>query len=132
MLYIIQVEPYLKGSQRRPLRHLIRIISISLICVISLLESQWVGIIPGLISLIAIGAGLSLKTRAFLYIGTATFVINIVNQLIILNSVYSFLKWIVVLIGGLIFIWGAANFETRRDQILSLFQNSLQELDRWE
>ncbi|AMW27283.1 hypothetical protein H6G58_16305 [Arthrospira platensis FACHB-971] len=132
MLYILQVEPYLKGSQRRPLRHLIRILSISLICVISLLESQWVGIIPGIISLIAIGAGLTIKTRAFLYIGTATFIINIVNQLIILNSVYSFIKWIVVFIGGLMFIWGAANFETRRDQILSLFQNSLQELDRWE
>lgn len=132
LLYLVQVEPSLQGYHRKPTRHLIRIVSISAISLVSLLESQWVGLLPGLISLTAILAGLTLKTRAFLYIGTATFMINIVNQLIILNSVYSFLKWIVVFIGGLIVIWGAANFENRRDQMVSLFHNSMEQLDKWE
>ncbi|NEP04635.1 MULTISPECIES: hypothetical protein [Okeania] len=64
-----------------------------------------------------------LPTRAFLYIGTVTFFINAFNQLIILNSLYSFFKWSIGLIVGIVFIWIAASFETRREQINNLLQN---------
>lgn len=132
LLYFVQVEPYLKGSHRRQIRHLIRCLSVGLICVVALLESQWTGIVPGAIALAVIFLGLAFRTRAFLYIGTATFLINAFNQLIILNSIYSFLKWVIGFIVGLIFIWIAANFETRREQIVSLLQNWFAELENWE
>ncbi len=82
--------------------------------------------------MVAIFAGLGLRVRAFLYIGTATFLINACNQLIILNSTYSFLKWVIGFIVGLCLIWIAANFETRREQIFALFQDKSTEFDQWE
>jgi hypothetical protein len=33
---------------------------------------------------------------------------------------------------GLVLIWIAANFETRREQILSLLQDKSTEFDEWE
>jgi hypothetical protein len=131
-LYIAQVDSSLKHPQQRQNRHLIRCIATGLICVTALFTHQWTGIIPGLFSLIAIFSGLGLKIRAFLYVGTATFLINACNQLIILNSTYSFLKWIIGFMIGLLFIWIAANFETRREQVASLFQDRFTEFDHWE
>ena len=131
-LYIAQVDSSLKHPQKRQNRHIIRCVATGLICVTALFTHQWTGIIPGIFSLIAIFAGLGLKIRAFLYIGTATFLINACNQLIILNTTYSFLKWIIGFMIGLCFIWIAANFETRRDQVISLFQDRVTEFDDWE
>lgn len=132
LLYLVQVEPHLKGTNRRQIRHFIRCLSVGLICWVALLESQWMGIVPGAIALATIFLGLAFRTRAFLYIGTATFLINAFNQLILLNSIYSFLKWVIAFIIGLILMWIAANFETRREQLVSLLQNWLAELDNWE
>jgi hypothetical protein len=42
------------------------------------------GILPGILSLVAIFAGLALRIRAFLYLGTFTFVANAFYQLVIL------------------------------------------------
>jgi hypothetical protein len=131
-LYIAQVDNSLKHSQQRQTRHLIRCIATGIICITALFSYQWTGIIPGIFSLIAIFAGLGLRVRAFLYIGTATFLINACNQLIIINSTYSFLKWVIGFIVGLVLIWIAANFETRREQILSLLQDKSTEFDEWE
>ncbi|MEL7036311.1 MAG: hypothetical protein AAFO04_11915 [Cyanobacteria bacterium J06592_8] len=131
-LYFAQVDPDLQYSEQKQLRHWIRIFGLGMICVAALLTSQWTGILPGLISLIAIFIGLGLKIRAFLYVGTATFLINAVNQLLILNSIYSFFKWIVGFIVGLVLIWIAANFETRREQIITALQNWIAELNEWE
>ncbi|MDY7021390.1 MAG: hypothetical protein SWJ54_08505 [Cyanobacteriota bacterium] len=131
-LYFAQVDPDLQHSEQRQLRHWIRIFGIGMICITALLTSQWSGVLPGLISLIAIFIGLGLRIRAFLYVGTATFLINAVNQLLILNSIYSFFKWIVGFIIGLILIWIAANFETRREQIITALQNWIVELNEWE
>jgi hypothetical protein len=103
-----------------------------MICVAALLTNQWTGILPGFISLIAIFIGLGLRIRAFLYVGTVTFLINAVNQLLILNSIYSFFKWIIGFIVGLVLIWIAANFETRREQMIATLQNWVSELEEWE
>ncbi|MGB3533856.1 MAG: hypothetical protein WBA13_10110 [Microcoleaceae cyanobacterium] len=131
-LYIAQIDPSLKQPQKRQQRHWIRCLATGLICGAALFSYQWTGIIPGIFSLVAIFAGLGLRIRAFLYIGTATFLINACNQLIILNSTYSFLKWVIGFIVGLCLIWIAANFETRREQILSLLQDKSTDFEQWE
>ncbi|NEO54464.1 MAG: DUF2157 domain-containing protein [Okeania sp. SIO3B5] len=132
LLYIAKVDPILELSKNKNLRHNLRLFGSGIICFIALLENQWTGLLPGIISIIAIFAGLGLRTRAFLYIGTVTFLINAFNQLIVLNSLYSFFKWIIGLIVGIVFIWIAANFETRREQINNLLPNWIEKLEEWE
>jgi hypothetical protein len=132
LLYFSQVEPSLKLEQNRDLRHGLRVLGTGILSGTSLATSEGNGVVPGILNLIIIFVGLGLRIRAFLYIGTAIFLINIVNQLIILNSVYSFIKWIIVFILGVILIWIAANFETRREQLITLWNNWVAELQTWE
>lgn len=132
VLYFSQVEPSLKLEQNRDLRHGLRVLGTGILSGTSLATSEGNGVVPGILNLIIIFVGLGLRIRAFLYIGTAIFLINIVNQLIILNSVYSFIKWIIVFILGVILIWIAANFETRREQLITLWNNWVAELQTWE
>ncbi|VXD22741.1 conserved membrane hypothetical protein [Planktothrix serta PCC 8927] len=132
LLYFSQFEPILNLEQNRPWRHGFRLGATGLLCATSLLAHSATGILPGILSLIIIFAGLGLKIRAFLYMGTATFLINIVNQLIILNSIYSFMKWVISFILGLILIWIAATFETRREQLITLWNNWMAELETWD
>ncbi len=54
------------------------------------------------------------------------------NRSRVLNSLYSFVKWIIGLIVGIGLIWIAASFETRQEQINNLFHNWIEELERWE
>ncbi|MBD2485125.1 hypothetical protein [Planktothrix sp. FACHB-1365] len=132
LLYFAQFEPNLILEQNRPWRHGFRIFATSLFCGMSLITNQGIGILPGMLSLITIFAGLGFKIRAFLYIGTAIFLINIVEQLMILNAHYSFMKWVISFILGLILIWIAATFETRREQLIALWNNWMAELETWE
>ncbi len=132
LLYIAKVDPMLKLPKNRNIRHNLRMFGSGMICFVALLENQLTGLLPGIISVIVIFAGLGLRTRAFLYVGTVTFLINVFNQLILLNSIYSFFKWIIGLIVGIAFIWIAASFETRREQINNLLQNWIEELEEWE
>lgn len=130
VLYFARVEPDLKESAQKPIRHLIRLFASGTFCFVILFTHHW--LITGLISLGFIFAGLILRIRAFLYVGTVVFLFNAVNQLVILNALYSFLRWIVGLIVGILLIWIAATFETRREQIIAVLQNWLIELDHWE
>ena len=132
LLYVAQVEPNLKQQENREKRHYLRVIGSGLICFVALLDDGWTGIIPGVISMAVIFAGLGLRVRAFLYVGTATFLLNGFVQLVILSSDYSFLKWAIGLVVGIMFIWIAATFETRREQIAALLQNWVAELENWE
>lgn len=132
LLYFSQVEPSLKLEKNRDLRHGLRVLGSGLFCGTSLSNFQGTGILPGILSLVTIFVGLGLRIRAFLYIGTAIFLVNIVNQLMILNSVYSFIKWIILFILGVILMWVAANFETRREQLITLWNNWIAELQTWE
>lgn len=132
LLYFSQVEPSLKLEKNRDLRHGLRVLGTAVLSGTSMATSEGNGVVPGILNLIIIFAGLGLRIRAFLYIGTAVFLINIVNQLIILNSIYSFIKWIIVFILGVVLIWIAANFETRREQLITLWNNWMSELTTWE
>ena len=136
LLYIAQFDPELKHPEKRQLRHYLRLIGSGAIGFIALLHHQDTGftpgLIPGIISFITIFAGLVLRVRAFLFVGTATFLLTAFYQLIILISSYPFIKWVVGLIAGVIFIGMAANFETRSEQIKLMLRNSRQQLGEWE
>ncbi|MBK1989125.1 DUF2157 domain-containing protein [Sphaerospermopsis aphanizomenoides BCCUSP55] len=132
ILYIAQIDPQLKLPESKEIRHFVRIIGSGLICGWAVLLHQDSPYIPGIFSLIAIFAGLALRVRAFLYIGTAAFLSTSIYQLVIFSLRYSFLKWIVGLLVGILLIYIAANFETRRTQINSLLRSSNDKFQEWE
>lgn len=130
LLYIAQVDRYLQQPHQKPLRHIVRFLGSSIICLAALLTNQW--LLAGVFSVLAIFIGLAFKIRAFLYVGTATFLLNGLIQGLILNANYGFFKWLIGIIVGSIFIWIAANFETQREQINILVRNWINELVEWE
>ncbi|MCC5640221.1 DUF2157 domain-containing protein [Nostoc sp. CHAB 5844] len=132
LLYIAQVDPQLISPDYKASRHVLRLLGISLICGWAVLFHQNTVFIPGIISLIAIFAGLALRIRAFLYVGTATFITTSIYQLVIFSLRYPFLKWVVGLLVGILLIYIAANFETHRTQINSLLRNTNDEFQEWE
>ncbi|TVP61341.1 MAG: DUF2157 domain-containing protein [Nodularia sp. (in: Bacteria)] len=132
LLYVAQVDPLLRLPNYKTARYSLGLLGSSLICGWAILFHQQTPLIPGIFSLIAIFAGLALRTRAFLYIGTATFLITSSYQLVIFSFSYPFLKWIVGLLVGIILISVAANFETRRTQINTLLRSISDELQQWQ
>jgi hypothetical protein len=76
--------------------------------------------------------GLVLRVRAFLYVGTLTFIAQVVRLLWLFINQYSLLLWAVGIVIGLVFIWIAATFEARRNQVNGLVQYWLDELANWE
>jgi hypothetical protein len=132
LLYIAQFDTTLKQPQQRKNRHLLRLTGSGIICAIALLFYQETGLTPTIISLVAIFLGLALQIRAFLFVGTIAFLLAGFYQLVILSFEYSLAKWIIGLIAGITFIFIAANFEKRREEILRVLQNWLQKLEQWE
>uniref|UniRef100_UPI0035C99D15 DUF2157 domain-containing protein n=1 Tax=uncultured Nostoc sp. TaxID=340711 RepID=UPI0035C99D15 len=132
LLYIAQVDTQLKLPEYKAARHILRVLGSGLICGWAILFNQNPAWIPGIFSLIAIFTGLALRVRAFLYIGTATFLITTIYQSVIFSLQYSFLKWVVGLLVGILLIYIAANFETRRAQITSLIRSAIDEFQSWE
>ncbi|MBR8830993.1 MAG: hypothetical protein Cpurp_07310 [Chlorogloea purpurea SAG 13.99] len=131
ILYISTVDPILKG--RRQQRHNWRVAGSGLICVTALLFHQETGgLIPASISLLTLLVGLGFRVRAFLFVGTITFMLTVFYQLILLSWSYSFLKWAIGLLIGIIMISVAALFERLREQVMSLWNNVLQQLQSWE
>ncbi|MGB7444895.1 MAG: DUF2157 domain-containing protein [Coleofasciculaceae cyanobacterium] len=132
LLYIAQVDSLLRQPEQKQTRHLLRILASGIICLIAFLTHQDTGLVPGVISIVCIFAGLTLKIRAFLFVGTVTFLVNACYQLGLLIFDYPFSKWVIGLCVGIAFIWIAATFETRREQITALVRNWLGELQTWE
>ncbi|BAY16142.1 hypothetical protein NIES21_19650 [Anabaenopsis circularis NIES-21] len=132
LLYIAQIDPQLKLPEYKSSRHILRLIGMSFICGWAQFFHQNRVFIPGIFSLIAIFAGLALRIRAFLYVGTATFLITSIYQLVIFSLNYPFLKWVIGLLLGILLIYIAANFETHRTQINSLLRNTSNEFQEWE
>lgn len=132
VLYLAQVEPKLQESHNRKIRHYLRILGSSIINVPALVFHQETGLTPGIMSLLTVLVGLGLKIRAFLFVGTLTFMLTVFYQLVVLSFQYTLLKWIIGLVVGIVLITVAANFERRRVQMLNLFQNSLEQFNRWD
>jgi len=132
LLCLVWIEPTCQGRQGKSLRHLLRLLGTGIIASAALCFHHQTGILPGILSLVAIFAGLALRIRAFLYLGTFTFVANAFYQLVILISLYPLLKWIIGLLVGVSLLSIAGNFETRRTQLTSLLQNWLRDLQEWD
>jgi hypothetical protein len=130
LLYIAQLDTGLRQPEHKATRHSLRLIGAGLICGWAIIFNQ--PLIPGILSLIAIFAGLALRVRAFLYVGTASFFITSIYQLVIFCLRYPFLKWVVGLVVGILLISIAANFETRRTQLNSLLRNQGNGFQEWE
>jgi hypothetical protein len=131
-LYIPQVDPFLQQISQRDSRHNFRLLGSTVIGLTALVFYQKTGLIPALVGIVTLSLGLGTKIRAFLYVGTITFLGTGLYQLVIFNFQYSFAKWIIGLILGVLLIVLAANFEQRREQIQRVWQNYLDELERWD
>jgi hypothetical protein len=131
-LYIAQVDPELRLPPKRNWRHYLRLLGSGIICFVALGFHQDMGLIPGMISLVAIVAGLGLQIRAFLIVGTVTFIFTVLYQLVGFSFRYPFFKWIMLIIAGIIFISIVANIAKRREQILDLIQDWIEQWQEWE
>ena len=126
ILYIAQFDP----NRSRRLRHYLRIVGCSVICVATLFYPS--AIVSGAVAFIFIFIGLGLKIRAFLFTGTITLVLSVIYQLIILVMTYSFLKWIIGLLAGIGSIAIAARFERQRSLFNSQLKNYSDKLQNWQ
>ena len=141
LLYIAQVDPDLRSPTEREKRHWLRSLATGLICLTALYQSE-IGIsnfFPLLLGLLTSGlifcfilAGLLLQTRAYLYVGTATFILQLLRLLWRFIADYSLLLWAIGIVLGLLLIWVAATFEARRSQVNALLQYWVVELQGWE
>jgi hypothetical protein len=140
VLYLIQLEPELQNASDRDKRHLLRMLATGLICLTALYQAEveaqpaaiWFAILTLALSIGLIFSGLVLQTRAFLYVGTATFIVRVLRLLWLFISNYSLLLWAIGIVIGLIFIWVAATFEARRSQVNAFVQYWATELEAWE
>lgn len=141
LLFVAQVDPALQASTERDRRHLLRSLATASISLMAIYQAEigLPGVAPILVSLLAVGlhlalalAGLILRVRAFLFVGTIAFVLQVLRQLWRFISDYSLLLWALGIALGLLLIWVAATFEARRSQVSVLLQHWVSELDTWE
>jgi hypothetical protein len=134
-LYFAQVEPNLRSQDNRDVRHFLRSLcsgGMGLVAFFYSLDNPNIALTTWILSIVFILAGLALRVRAYLFMGTLTFVLLVITQAVILVTQYSFLMWALGIIAGIGFILVAANFEVRRDRILALFRSFAIELETWE
>ena len=131
LIYIAQIDPALQSPNRRIMRHFLRLAGIGLIFITAFFNEPWSGLPLGIASLLAVFVGLALRTRAWLYAGTLFLGLTVIDQLIVLNSIYPFVKWLIGIGVGSLLIWIAVTFETRREQVVSLVQDWGEELENW-
>ncbi|MEE3717524.1 hypothetical protein V2H45_12240 [Tumidithrix elongata RA019] len=135
LLYVVQVDPSLSAPEAREQRHMLRLLGTGSICASAAIQSPdnlgmaWVAIGIGLAFILA---GLTLRVRSYLYVGTIAFITVILIQVSIFVTKYSLLIWALGIFAGIVFIWIAANFEARRDRILALIRDIATELQAWE
>jgi hypothetical protein len=141
LLYGAQIDPALRSPSEREKRHWLRCLATGLVCLTAFYQAE-VGmdqVPPILVGMLAIGlalgfilAGILLQIRAFLYVGTITFILQILRQLWRFIGDYSLLLWATGIGVGLLFIWIAATFEARRTQVSTLLNYWTSELDNWD
>jgi hypothetical protein len=138
LLYVAQVDPTLQGARQQ--RHWLRSFAVGMLSLTLLYQAEletgatalWISLLTLVGSMGLIGLGLALRTRAFLYVGTATFIIRILRLLWLFIDSYSLLLWAIGIVIGLMFIWIAATFEARRSQVSALVNYWLSEFEQWE
>lgn len=140
LLYIAQIDPALQLASAKEQRHWLRSFAVGLLSLTLLYQAEletgtMAVLVNGLTLVGSVGLmflGLGLRTRAFLYVGTATFVLKILRLLWLFIDNYSLLLWAIGIVIGLAFIWIAATFEARRSQVNALMQYWLTEFENWD
>lgn len=135
ILFITEIDPGLRSPVEREKRHLLRCLAVAMVCLTVIYQSEFSPFVAAFtlgLAITLVLAGLIFRVRAYLYIGTLTFIIQVVRQLWLLVSQYSLLIWAIGIVLGLIFIWVAATFEARRSQVNALMQTWFSELAEWE
>lgn len=140
LLYIAQVDPALQPDSARNQRHWLRILAVGLICLTLAYQAEVAMGNVALfyrLTLLGVGfglglAGISLRVRAFLYIGTLSFVAQVLRILWLFIASNALILWAVGIVLGLAFIWIAATFESRRSQVGGLMQTWSDSLDAWD
>jgi hypothetical protein len=140
LLYVAQIDPALQSTAAREQRHWLRSLAIGLLSLTLFYQAE-IEVDPTalLIRLLTLGMavgliflGLVLRVRAFLYVGTVTFILEVLRLLWLFINNYSLLLWAIGILIGLLFIWLAATFEARRSQMNALMQYWLTEFTSWE
>ncbi|NMF60837.1 hypothetical protein [Pseudanabaena yagii] len=134
-LYFAQVEPSLRSHNSKALRHALRSLltgAMGLIAFLYSFNDPSIAFATWGLSFAFVILGLALRIRAYLFMGTLTFILLVLTQAVILVTQYSFLMWALGIFAGIGFILVAANFEVRRDRILALFRTVAIELESWE
>ena len=132
LLYIAQFDTQLQRKESRETKHYLRLLGSGIICGWAMIFNQDLAFIPGILSIVTIFAGLALRIRAFLYVGTSTFLITTFYQLLVLILRHAFMKWVVGLLIGIVLILIAAKFENRRTQINTLLRSTSDEFQEWD
>jgi hypothetical protein len=134
-LYGAQVDPALHPPDRRQQRHWVRSLAVALLSLTAFLEAG-TGFGPTLLvaalGLGMGGVGLWLRVRAYLYVGTLTFALEVINLLWTFISQQALLLWALGIVVGLGLIWLAATFEARRSQANALLEDWLGQLEDWQ
>lgn len=134
-LYLIQVEPSLRSPEARETRHAFRLFasgSIGLTALLYSLSNIPMSLVAAAIAVVFVASGLALRVRAYLFVGTITFIAVVLMQVLSLIAQYSFLIWAILICAGIALILIVANFEARRDRMLALWQGLISELSTWE
>ena len=135
LLLIIQWEPLLQSPQRREVRHWLRCGALTLIALVALVESDgyfvWslVTVMAGLLMGVL---GLVFQVRSFLYIGTVLFLVKTLWLLWAFVADHSFLLWALGIVLGIVLIWVAATFESRRSQAIAFLDYWADALEKWQ
>ncbi|MEM8504529.1 MAG: hypothetical protein AAF716_15405, partial [Cyanobacteria bacterium P01_D01_bin.1] len=138
ILYITEVDPYFRSGSKRQQKHWIRVLASGLVGITALYQTEVsdpilvFAAVAIAIGILFIFAGLILKVRAFLYVGTATFILQILRILWLFISANSLLLWAVGIVLGLAFIWVAATFESRRSQVSNRLSSWTSALETWD
>jgi hypothetical protein len=135
-LFVIEIEPKLQVTSAKASRHLLRCFALGLFSV-TLFYDPWNvawlrGVVTIGLSFVMVLLGLLRRTRAYLYVGTTTFMLGVLRMLWLFIADYSLLLWAVGIVLGLMLIWVAATFESRRSQTIAFVEYWLSELAAWE
>ncbi len=133
LLYVAQVDPALRRAEFRAGRHLWRCVGSLPICVVAVVTYGDPGIVPAAIGLGLSLAGLALRVRAFLLLGSLTLGWTVLDVSLAFSQQYAFARWLIGLALGSLLVGAAAIFEGRRGrQLLAAIDLWWQDLVNWE
>ncbi|MEM8610829.1 MAG: hypothetical protein AAGF93_02340 [Cyanobacteria bacterium P01_H01_bin.105] len=135
-LYVLEIDPRWQPVTARRERHRLRSLATLLIGLTAIFQAETAApVMIGLSLLISFGfiiLGLLTRVRAYLYVGTLTFGLQILRTITLFINTDGRLLWAIGIVLGITLIWIAATFEARRAQISELLSQWSDMLQNWE